>query len=142
MARNHSTSGLWLSWKTVPAVTDVWWPHIAHSHNPRGWLHAFSPAHLGQRNPSGQRRAYRYFRQSSSEENRASNSGRLRGKSSTLKYYGWGLPESNGYPDPEAYPTERSLARSSAVASWWHLRQRVRMLERSHSPPPSATGMM
>src|SRR5678815_1877715 len=110
MARNHSTSGLWLSWKTVPAVTDVWWPHIAHSHNPRGWLHAFSPAHLGQRNPSGQRRAYRYFRHSSSEENRASNSGRLRGKSSTLKYYGWGLPESNGYPDLPAYPRRPEVA--------------------------------
>ena len=34
----------------------------------------------------------------------------------------------------------RSLFRSSAETCRWHFRQSVRMLERSHSPPPSATG--
>ena len=30
--------------------------------------------------------------------------------------------------------------RNSAVAARWHLRHRVRMFSRSHSPPPSTTG--
>ena len=34
----------------------------------------------------------------------------------------------------------RRRRRNSAVASLWHCRQSVRMLARSHSPPPSTTG--
>jgi hypothetical protein len=33
-------------------------------------------------------------------------------------------------------------ARNSAVCSRWHFKQSERMLERSHSPPPSMTGTM
>ena len=36
----------------------------------------------------------------------------------------------------------RLRRRSCAVASRWHRRQSVRILSRSHSPPPSTTGMM
>lgn len=32
MARNHTGSGVRVSWKMVPAVTEVWQPHPAHSH--------------------------------------------------------------------------------------------------------------
>jgi hypothetical protein len=31
LARNHSLSGLRVSWKAVPAVTEVWWRHLPHS---------------------------------------------------------------------------------------------------------------
>jgi hypothetical protein len=39
------------------------------------------------------------------------------------------------------YPFARRR-RNAPVAARWHFRQSVRMLERSHSPPPSATGMI
>jgi hypothetical protein len=34
----------------------------------------------------------------------------------------------------------KSLSRNCRVASRWQIRHSVRMLERSHAPPPSATG--
>ena len=41
-----------------------------------------------------------------------------------------------------AAATRRRRSRRAAVAWRWHLRQSVRMLVRSHSPPPSHTGRM
>src|SRR5207237_9637594 len=38
IARNHTGKGMRVSWKIVPAVTEVWHPHAAHSHKPRTGL--------------------------------------------------------------------------------------------------------
>ena len=42
----------------------------------------------------------------------------------------------------ETTPLSLKRSRSAAVAALWHRRQSVRMFERSHCPPPSATGRM
>src|SRR5438105_3790295 len=108
MARNHTDKGVRVSWKIVPAVTEVWYPHPAHSLRLRTG-HAFPDPQWAQRKPVGQRSRAKYARHASSVLKFASNSVRLRGYSSTISaHYILGLPESSGYPprhnpDPEAH---------------------------------------
>ena len=71
---------------SVPAVTEVWYPHPPHSHRPRTG-HAFSDPQRGQRKPAGQRSRARYARHASSVAKFASNSIGLRGYSSTTVAY-------------------------------------------------------
>jgi hypothetical protein len=78
IARNQVGSGVRVSWKIVPAVTDVWRPHAAHSKS-RPIGHALPPPHFGQRNPSGHRSCTRYARHASAVAKRRSNSARVRG---------------------------------------------------------------
>ena len=52
IARNHVTNGVRVSWKIVPAVTDVWWAQAAHCHHRRRTGHAFGAPQRGHRNPS------------------------------------------------------------------------------------------
>ena len=59
IARNHSRSGLRVSWKIVPEVTDVCRPQRAHSNHTLRTGQARSCPHPGQRKPSGQRNADR-----------------------------------------------------------------------------------
>ncbi len=103
MARNHTGKGVRVSWKIVPAVTEVWYPHPAHSHRPRTG-HAFPDPQWAQRKPAGQRSRARYARHASSVVKFASNSVRLRGYSSTIPaHYILGLPESSSQADTH-YP--------------------------------------
>src|SRR5436309_6779834 len=98
MARNHTDKGVRVSWKIVPAVTEVWYPHPAHSLRLRTG-HAFPDPQWAQRKPVGQRSRAKYARHASSVLKFASNSVRLRGYSSTISaHYILGLPESSGYP--------------------------------------------
>src|ERR1700719_3319957 len=101
MARNQTGNGVRVSWKIVPAVTEVWHPQPAHSHRPRT-TQAFSDPQRGQRKPAGHRSCARYTLHASSVAKFASNSIRLRGYSSntTAAYYILGLPESRTYPSP------------------------------------------
>src|SRR5438128_4712218 len=100
MARNHTDKGVRVSWKIVPAVTEVWYPHPAHSLRLRTG-HAFPDPQWAQRKPVGQRSRAKYARHASSVLKFASNSVRLRGYSSTISaHYILGLPESSGYPPP------------------------------------------
>src|ERR1035441_2539531 len=103
MARNHTGKGVRVSWKIVPAVTEVWYPHPAHSLRPRTG-HAFPDPQWAQRKPVGQRSRAKYARHASSVVKFASNSVRLRGYSSTIPtHYILGLPESSGYPPHPIY---------------------------------------
>src|ERR1039458_1227791 len=103
MARNHTGKGVRVSWKIVPAVTEVWYPHPAHSLRPRTG-HAFPDPQWAQRKPVGQRSRAKYARHASSVVKFASNSVRLRGYSSTIPtHYILGLPESSGYPPAVIY---------------------------------------
>src|SRR5207245_3499705 len=98
MARNHTGSGVRVSWKIVPAVTEVWQPHPAHSHSSRTG-HAFPDPQRGHAKPDGHRSRARYARHASSVPNFASSSVRFLGYSSTMPaYYILGSPESTGYP--------------------------------------------
>src|SRR5438876_8852471 len=98
MARNHTGKGVRVSWKIVPAVTEVWYPHPAHSLRLRTG-HAFPDPQWAQRKDVGQRSRAKYARHASSVVKFASNSVRLRGYSSTIPaHYILGLPESSGYP--------------------------------------------
>src|SRR5437867_3586095 len=83
MARNHTDKGVRVSWKIVPAVTEVWYPHPAHSLRLRTG-HAFPDPQWAQRKPVGQRSRAKYARHASSVLKFASNSVRLRGYSSTI----------------------------------------------------------
>src|SRR5437667_5484242 len=95
MARNHTDKGVRVSWKIVPAVTEVWYPHPAHSLRLRTG-HAFPDPQWAQRKPVGQRSRAKYARHASSVLKFASTSVRLRGYSSTISaHYILGLP---GYP--------------------------------------------
>ena len=85
IARNHVVSGVRVSWKIVPAVTDVCRPHAAHSSRLRTG-HALGWPHCGQRNPCGHRCCIRYARHAASVAKRASNSASVRGYSSTAPY--------------------------------------------------------
>src|ERR1700687_5132531 len=101
MARNHTGNGVRVSWKIVPAVTDVWHPHSAHSHRPRTG-HAFPDSQRGQRKPAGHRSRVKYARHASSVPKFASNSVRFRGYSSAIPaHYILRLPESSRYPSPD-----------------------------------------
>src|SRR6266478_2964140 len=103
MARNHTDKGVRVSWKIVPAVTEVWYPHPAHSLRLRTG-HAFPDPQWAQRKPVGQRSRAKYARHASSVLKFASNSVRLRGYSSTIPaHYILGLPESSGYPPCSFY---------------------------------------
>src|SRR5450631_1263996 len=98
MARNHTGKGVRVSWNIVPAVTEAWYPHPAHSLRPRTG-HAFPDPQWAQRKPVGQRSRAKYARHASSVVKFASSSVRLRGYSSTIPtHYILGLPESSGYP--------------------------------------------
>src|SRR6266852_4316772 len=83
MARNHTGNGVRVSWKIVPAVTEVWHPHPAHSHRSRTG-HAFPDPQRGQRKPAGHRSRVRYARHASSVPKFPSNSVRFRGYSSAI----------------------------------------------------------
>src|SRR6516162_6104315 len=99
MARNQTGKGVRVSWKIVPAVTEVWQPQPLHSSNTPRTGHERSPPQRGQRNPSGHRSRARYARHASSVPKFSSNSVRFRGYSSTMPaYYILGLPESSRYP--------------------------------------------
>ena len=88
-----------MSWKIVPAVTEVWHPQPAHSRSTPRTGHDRPPPQRGQRKPSGHRSRARYARHASSVPNFASNSARFPGYfSTTAAYYILGLPESSGYP--------------------------------------------
>src|SRR5712692_9616964 len=98
MARNHTGNGVRVSWKIVPAVTEVWQPHPAHCHRSRTG-HAFPDPQRGQRKPVGHRSRVRYARHASSVPKSASSSARFRGYSSAIPaHYILGLPESSRYP--------------------------------------------
>src|ERR1039458_9269058 len=84
IARNHMIKGLRISWKTVPAVTEVWCRHRQHWNKVSRTTVAFVPPHLGHRKPSGHRICTRYFRHASSVENRTSNSATVDRKSTRL----------------------------------------------------------
>src|SRR5438105_10557737 len=73
MARNHTDKGVRVSWKIVPAVTEVWYPHPAHSLRLRT-SHAFPDPQWAQRKPVGQRSRAKYARHASSVLKFASNS--------------------------------------------------------------------
>src|SRR5438128_1656188 len=126
MARNHTDKGVRVSWKIVPAVTEVWYPHPAHSLRLRTG-HAFPDPQWAQRKPVGQRSRAKYARHASSVLKFASNSVRLRGYSSTISaHYILGLPESSGYPPgpiPDYGDADRWLrlaaTRGDADAQFW-----------------------
>lgn len=69
MARNHTGKGVRVSWKIVPAVTEVWYPHPAHSLRLRTG-HAFPDPQWAQRKPIGQRSRAKYARHASSRHRR------------------------------------------------------------------------
>jgi hypothetical protein len=99
MARNQTGKGVRVSWKIVPAVTEVWQPQLAHSSKTPRTGHDRPLPQRGQRKPSGHRSRAKYARQACSVPKFASNSVRFRGYSSTIPaYYILGLPESSGYP--------------------------------------------
>src|ERR1035441_8519922 len=109
MARNHTGNGVRVSWKIVPAVTEVWHPHSAHSHRPRTG-HALPDSQRGQRKPAGQRSRARYPRHASSVPKFASNSVRFRGYSSAIPaHYILRLPESSRYPSAAIQSSNRFL---------------------------------
>src|ERR1019366_1795580 len=56
MARNQTGNGVRVSWKMVPAVTDVWPPHTAHSSRTPRTGQDLPPPQRGHRKPSGHRR--------------------------------------------------------------------------------------
>src|SRR5207245_7643585 len=60
IARNQVGKGVRVSWKIVPAVTDVCRPHAAHSNSAVPIGHALVPPHFGQRKPFGHRSCTRY----------------------------------------------------------------------------------
>src|ERR1022692_4318324 len=98
MARNQTGNGVRVSWKMVPAVTDVWPPHTAHSSRTPRTGQDLPPPQRGHRKPSGHPRRAKYARQDSSVAKAASNSVRFLGYSSTMPaYYLLGLPESSRY---------------------------------------------
>jgi hypothetical protein len=68
-----------MSWKIVPAVTELCRPHPAHWNNQRRTGHDFAWPHFGHRKPSGHRSWIKYARQASSVLKRASNSRWVRG---------------------------------------------------------------
>ena len=79
MARNQIVRGTWLSWKMVPAVTDISYRQCSQSQRLRRIDQASAPAHRGQTHPSGQRNAARYSTQASSLQKRRSNSSNVLG---------------------------------------------------------------
>lgn len=81
IARNHKTNDFLVPSKIVPAITVVLCPHRAHFRISLFKVHALSCPHAGQRNPAGQRRSNRHFRQAFSVENSRSISKRSRGYS-------------------------------------------------------------
>src|SRR5271157_2104477 len=99
MARNQIGKGVRVSWKIVPAVTEVWQPRPAHSSSTRRTGQDWPPPQRGQRKPSGHRTRTRYARHASSVPKFASSSVRFRGYSSAIPaYYILWLPESSRYP--------------------------------------------
>ena len=54
-ARNQVTNDVRVSWKIVPAVTDVWCPQLPHIQSPRPVHHAWVPSQVGHTNPWGHR---------------------------------------------------------------------------------------
>src|SRR5258707_8700933 len=99
MARNQTGSGVRVSWKIVPAVTEVWQPQAAHSSSTPRTVHDLPPPQRGHRNPSGHRSRTRYARQAASVEKEASSSVKFRGYSSTTPgHYPLWSPESSRYP--------------------------------------------
>src|SRR5215831_15796409 len=99
MARNHTGKEVRVSWKIVPAVTEVWQPQLAHSSSTSRTGHDRFPPQRGQRKPSGHRSQAKYARHASSVPKLASSSVRFRGYSSiTLAYYILWFPESREYP--------------------------------------------
>ena len=65
----------------VPAVTEVWWAHAWHIHNPRAVTHDVVPLQDGQMKPFGHRNRARNARQAASSANHASNACHVAGKS-------------------------------------------------------------
>src|SRR5438552_16671709 len=73
MARNQTGSGVRVSRKIVPAVTEVWQPQAAHSSSTLRTVHDLPPPQRGHRKPFGHRSRTRYARQASSVAKAASN---------------------------------------------------------------------
>ena len=69
-AQNHSVNGVLVRWNTVPAVSDTWYRHVAHSrHRPSRRRNARPSPQRGHRKPSGQRQASKYSRHAPSSAN-------------------------------------------------------------------------
>src|SRR5712691_9270504 len=115
MARNHTGNGVRVSWKIVPAVTEVWQPHPEHCHRSRTG-HAFLDPQRGQRKPVGHRSRVRYARHASSVPKSASSSARFRGYSSAIPaHYILGLPESSRYPTALIYRDVNGVAATALL---------------------------
>jgi hypothetical protein len=129
MARNQTGNGVRVSWKIVPAVTEVWQPQSAHSSSTPRTGHDLPPPQRGQRKPSGHRSRARYARQASSVAKLASNSVRFRGYSSTTPaYYPLRSPESSRYPPRRIWVGAVSVAIASVMEAKWLKRFRRTVL--------------
>jgi hypothetical protein len=116
MARNQTGNGVRVSWKIVPAVTEVWQAQPAHSKSTSRTAYDRPPPQRGQRKPSAHRSRPKYARHASSVRKFASNSVRFRGYSSTtLAYYILGLPESRVYPPPANRDARVRLTQTESV---------------------------
>jgi hypothetical protein len=82
IAMNQVVRGSLLRCITVPAVTEVWRPHSAHS--PVNFLpessQAFRPPQAGQTKPPGQRRSAKYKAHARSLGNRLAKAAREKGR--------------------------------------------------------------
>ncbi len=79
IARNHNVSGVRVSWRIVPAVTDTCCPHVAHILSPRRVAQAFVVPHAGHEKSRGHRSGAKYSPHAASLANRLSSSMSVRG---------------------------------------------------------------
>ena len=133
MARNHRVNGVRVSWKIVPAVTDVCRPHAAHCQSTARTGHAFAPPQRGSENRPAIAAASRYAptcrlgREASLEFGQ-----RPRIILHGAGHYMLGSPESSRYP---VFPICSVVAPGQPGAALWHLGQRLRTRDTVPSLP-------